>query len=84
MAAESNIKTATFGPLMSSSPHYKSPDRGIVDAHELNWIEQVSRRRRSTAGTLAELRNVGRALVDREIAKGREADADVFQIGAGG
>ena len=75
-----NLKHAPYGLTPS---HTSSRGRGVIDAHELNPMARVQEEVLD-GGDAAQLRSVGRALVDRQIAKGREPNADVVQIGAGG
>jgi hypothetical protein len=62
--------------------HISSRGRGVIDAHELNSMAGVQEEALD-GGDAGQLLGVGRALVDRQIAKGREPNADVVQIGAG-
>ena len=74
-----NLKHAPDGVTPS---HTSSRGRGVIDAHELNSMAGVQKEALD-GGDAMELRSVRRALVDRQIAKGREPNADVVQIGAG-
>ena len=76
--AGNNLEDASDGLTPS---HHRSRS-GRLDGHQLNAVAGVQEEALG-GGDAAQFRSVGRALVDRQIAKGREPNADVVQIGAG-
>jgi hypothetical protein len=75
-----NLKHAPDGLTPS---HTSSRGRGVIDAHEL-YAKAGVEKEALDGGDVAQLRRVVGTLVDSQIAKGREPDADVVEIGAGG